>query len=276
MFKELDDDLWLKVFSRALVIGPPNSLKTTSLLSWPRPIGILSYPGEKGSGTIPVNAPGVRAWVWEDQPDENGKEKSASQKIAEIEKITVQILTSGIKTFAGDGLIKLAGLMWTKEYVRQLHNNEELLAKGKITEDELKLRAYGNENFGSCKATLGYINKVCQSGIENVVFTCWDGEEKDNPGERKGPSHTYADLPGRLARRIVGEFGVTLFSHVSLPDPQGKVSGSWQIRPKGSVWGVGIKVPPAIAKKMPTEVPQNWNKLVELLQSKVKEVSAAA
>jgi len=272
MFKELDEDLWLKVFSRVLVIGPPNSLKTTSLLTWPRPIGILSFPGEKGSGTIPINEPGIKAWVWE----EEGKPATAAQKIKEIEEITVKVLTSGIKTFAGDGLIKLAGLQWTKEFVRQLANNERLLAEGKVTEDELKLRAYGNENFGSCRATLTYINKVCQSGVENVVFTCWDGEEKDDPQVKKSGSHTYADLPGKLARRITGEFGVTLYSHVSLPDPLGKISGSWQIRPKGKVWGVGIKVPPQVAKLMPTEVPHNWTKLVELLQSKVKEVSKTA
>ncbi|MEK6879083.1 MAG: hypothetical protein AABY22_05715, partial [Nanoarchaeota archaeon] len=53
------------VARRVLIVGAPGSMKTTSLLTWPKPLHILSYPGEKGWETIPTNLEGVKAYVWD-------------------------------------------------------------------------------------------------------------------------------------------------------------------------------------------------------------------
>lgn len=271
-FKKLDANLWLRVFSRCLIIGPPNSRKTTSLLSFHRPISILSYPGEKGSGTIPINESGINAEVWE---DEEVVKEDPIKLIKEVENKTIEMLAAKPRTFAGDGIMKLAGLYWRREFNRLTIINDS--AKVPATEDEIKLRAYGNPNYGSTKDVLKYISMVNHSNVETIVFTCWEGEERDDP-KAKGrdvTTHTFADLPGALARRIVGEFGIVLYSHVTQPDVKGESKATWQIRPSGKVWGVGVKLPPAVAARMPGQgIPQDWAKLFDVVKKEVIGIEA--
>jgi len=279
-FKRLDSNLWSKMVRRVLIIGGPNTYKTTALVkTFTRPLHILSYPGEKGTGVIPYNQPDLTADIWE--VDDFKKENIYANTIREIEEQTWKCLaTPGLKTFAGEGLHKLASLYWNREYQKLYVANEEAIAKGArdrngvLISEAIKLSAYGNENFGATREILAYISKVCQSGIENVVFTCWEGVEAGETGNAKLDSnsnpHLFADLPGRLARKIVGEFGIVMYAEVGLPDPKGRTESSWQIRKHGKVWGVGTKLPYEIAIKLPTKVPQDWQKLLPLLDYAVE------
>lgn len=272
--KELTPELGLKRIRRVLLIGGPNTRKTTSVIrTFPRPLHIMSYPGEKGSGVIPTNDPEVKGYIWEEEDDPS--KTSYTQMINEVEKSTWDILAGNrgpIKTFAGDGLHKLASLYWNREYARLKSVYADQIAAGKTDrdgqplEEALKIRAYGNENFGATKEIMQYVSRVIQSNVDTVVFTCWEGveaEDKELAGNNQ--RHIFADLPGRLARRVVGEFGVVLFAEVGLPDPTGKSRATWQTRKQGKVWGVGVKVMPEIADKLPPIVEQDWNKLYELL-----------
>lgn len=270
MFEQLTETEWERTVSRVLIVGGPNTFKTTSVVeTFPRPLHIVSFPGEKGSGVIPVNNPEIKGYVWR---EEDPSKDTVEHRIREIEKVTIEILAGKrgpIATFAGDGLHKLASLYWNREYRKLLLSHEKQLADGKVTDDELRLRAYGNENFGSCREVLNYIGLVCHSAVPTVVFTCWEGPEPDQNQELgKKSSHLFADLPGKLARRSTGEFGVTLYAEVTLPDPQGKQKGTWQVRQKGSVWGVGVKVPKQIAEGLPVKVVQDWSKLLPVLLGK--------
>ena len=272
--KELTPDLGTKSLRRVLIIGAPGTFKTTSIIkSFPRPLAILNYPGEGGSAVIPTNEPDLKAWAWEQDPHD-----FASAKIIdEVEQQTWKILMSGeFKTFAGDGLTKLAALYWNREYQRLLNSYAKQIAEGKVNrdgvpyEEGLKLQAYGNENYGACRDTLRYISRIRHSNIDTVVLTTREGveaEDKELVGNTN--RHIFAELPGKLARNIVGEFGVVMRAEVSnVVDPKTgatRSEGVWQIRKGGSVWGVGVKVSPERAEKLPLKVPQDWGRLYQLL-----------
>lgn len=258
-FKELNADSWQQGLRRCLIVGPPNSRKTTSLFTWPRPATVVSYPGEKGYASIPVGDEGIQAFVWE---DDVATKTSPSALVKEIESITFQALAKpGLVTFAGDGLHKLY-----TAYLNEATNGA--YAAG----DDFEPRLYGRAH----EAFLHYLNRVMHSKVQYVVFTVWDGREADNPeAGSKGPTHIFPDLPGKLAKRIMGEFSVVLYAEVTPPVPGQVQKATWQLQPGGKVWGAGVKVPPALAAKLPSRVPQDWKLVEPLLLGKttLKEAS---
>lgn len=254
-FKRLNES-HVEVGRRVLVSGPPNSRKTSSLMTWPRPIHILSFPGEKGHSSIPLDEPGVSAYVWE---DEDVTKYSPTAVVNEVESATWKILAgkSGeIVSFAGDGLHKLYGWYYGKA-------RADLQASSNLPDDVIDARAYGlaHDNF-----TL-YLTKVAHSTVPFVVFTVWEGKELDDSDAKKGPSHIYPDLPGKMAKRIMGEFSVVVYSEVGLPPaPDKPAPATWQLLPSGKVWGAGVKIPAKLAQKLPAKIAQDFPTLQKVLQ----------
>ena len=248
---------------RVLNSGPPNSFKTTSLLTWYRPIHIISCPGEKGWETIPVGMEGVHSYVWE--IEDPAKVTSASV-VAEVDKLILDVLTGKkgpVTTLALDGIHKLYD--WDYKRARV-----ELEDATYLNDEQKDIRAYGNPQGGAYKAFLDRLHKVLASTVPYVVCTVWEDPEKDDPQDKSknAPMHTYPALPGKIAKRIVGEFSVVVYSEVSSPvaDLKGEVKGTWQIRPGGKVWGVGVKAPLDIALKLPKHIPQDFPTLERLLK----------
>ena len=259
-FKQLTADSWQQGLRRILIVGPPNSRKTTSLFTWPRPIGVVSYPGEKGYASIPATAPDVTALVWE---DDIAAKTSPSALVKEIETATFGLLSRNepITTFAGDGLHKLY-----TAYLNEATNGA--YAQG----DDFEPRMYGRAH----EAFLHYLNRVMHSKVPYVVFTVWDGREADNPeAGSKSPSHIFPDLPGKLAKRIMGEFSVVLYAEVTPPVPGQLQKATWQLQPGGKVWGAGVKLPPDLAAKLPQKVPQDWQLVEPMLLGKITHKEAA-
>src|SRR3990167_6630632 len=77
---------------RLLINGRSGSRKTTSILTSPRPIAVVNYPGELGWDTIPDNDPDVYKRVW---ADEGVKAGDSLKIIQEIEKEQLSIIASG-------------------------------------------------------------------------------------------------------------------------------------------------------------------------------------
>ena len=261
MFKERTESH--EVARRVGISGPPNSFKTTSLLTWPRPIHIISYPGEKGWETIPVGIEGVHSYVWE---IEDPSKVTSASVVAEVEKLTLEILVGKrgpITTFAGDGIHKLYDWYYKRARV-------ELEDVPNMTDDQKDIRAYGNPQSGAFKGFLDYLHKVLGSTVPYVAMTMWEDPEKDDPADksRTAPMHVFPALPGKIAKRIVGEFSVMVYAEVTSPvaDLKGDVKGTWQIRPGGKVWGVGVKAPLEIAKALPKNIPQDFPTLERLLR----------
>ncbi len=237
---------------RVLISGPPNTLKTTATFTWPAHRQHVSYPGEKGYETIPRTSPDMTPWIWE---FEDPSKLSPHSVVSEVEKLTTEIL-SGMHgectTYVGDGLHKLYTWYFERRWL-DLGQTEETMG-----------RAYG----GAHRDFSAYLNKVLQSPVPYVVCTVWEGRTRDDPDNRskQAPSHIFPDLPGEMAKRIVGEFSVVLYSECDTPDPKGVIKARWQIRPAGKVWGVGVKLPPEMAARLPNKLePPDFRKLEPLL-----------
>jgi len=246
---EIDPD-WIKSSRRSLINGPPNSWKTSSLATWPKPLHIVSFPGEKGTNSIPYG-PGVSAYL-PDELDPNAN-VSWSDVIDKIRRITFEILCGkhgDIKSFAGDGLHKLYACFLAEATSGASWRGEEF---------EAKLYSKAHTKF------LAYLDTVLRSPVEYVVFTCWDGAEKDNDLDKdsKAPRHKMPELPGKLSKLIMGEFSVVLYAKVEGIGTLRK--GSWQIQPQGDVWGAGVKCPLAIAKTLPGSCVQDWSVFEKLV-----------
>ena len=238
---------------RVLISGPPNTLKTTACFTWPAHRQHVSYSGEKGYETIPRDNPDHTAWIWEVA---DPAKLSPHAVVTEVETLTTELLAGKhgeCMTFVGDGVHKLYTWYFERAWL-DLGQREETVGQ-----------AYGkaHRDFGA------YLNKVLQSQVPYVVMTAWEGRTKDDPTDKSknAPSHIFPDLPGMMASRIVGEFSVVLYAEVDPPTPQGKVTARWQIRPAGKVWGVGVKLPPEMAARLPNKLePPDFRKLEPLLK----------
>lgn len=261
-FKPLGEDQWKKAVRRVLNIGPPNSRKTSALMTWPRPIHIVVAPGEKGSASIPREE-GVFPYVWEQE----GPGVPAAQVWKAVRTLTREIISGGhgpCTTFALDGLHKIY------QYIYELKFLGLCEAFPNVDQEKLAGRAYGVAH----KEFLQYLTDVCQSNVPYAVFTCWSAKEKDDRENPKSQSHIWPDLPGQVAQWVLGEFSVVLYSDVGPAQLDGSAKATWQLRPAGAVAGVGVKAPVHIAKSLPATVPQNWTLLEPmLLGSLVKPTS---
>jgi hypothetical protein len=237
MFKKLADTP-PRYGRRVLISGPPNTLKTTATMTWPAHRQHVSYPGEKGFETIPRNDPSVTPWVWETED-----KLTPHSVVQQIETLTTEILAGKhgeCQTFVGDGIHKLYGWYFERAWM-DLGQTEETVG-----------RAYGAAH----KAFSAYLNRVLQNPVPYVVMTVWEGRTKDDPDNKskQAPTHIFPDLPGEMAKRIVGEFSVVLYAECDPPDPQSRIKARWQVRPAGKVWGVGAKLPPDMAAKLPSRI----------------------
>ena len=102
-----------------------------------------------------------------------------------------------------------------------------------------------------------------------MVYTCWDGREADEPGQKTGPTHIYPNLPGKMAKDIMGEFGVVVYSVADWTTRQpGKLAkASWQLIPEGKVWGAAVKAPIEVAAKLPVRIDQSLPLLEHTLEA---------
>lgn len=262
MFKPLNQSQRRKTASRVLIIGPPNSRKTTSLMTWDRPTHILVMPGEKGSATIPM-MDGILPYVWETEPDEEvGPHKVWNQ----LQVMTKEILSGKrgpITTFAGDGLHKVYQVIYDMHLLDLVASGE---AKAQKKGYEFDVEDVGGRAYGYAHKTfLNYLTMVNQSPVEYVVFTCWSAREKEDPDVKKSASFVWPDLPGQAAQWVLGEFSVVLYSEVGNPMPDGRATAKWVLRPGGQVKGVGVKTPVETATRMPASVPQDWQVLKKIL-----------
>lgn len=242
---------------RFLISGEPNSRKTTSALTFPggiyddptgdRRLVIVSYPGEKGYDTIPLDRPNIIPLIW--QVDD-------AQRL-DSHKIVDEVYSTSIKaladhrpvTFVGDGIHKFF------DYVLDAVTDGAFLAG---EEFEAKLYRKANDWF------LEYLSRIMHTPTPIVVFTSWAEHEADRQ-KKKGeqasdiPSHIYPAIPGKGAKRIMGEFSVVVHQTIGKIKPTDAESQElWQTRPYGEVWGCGLKGPKDTVKHIPTFIPANY------------------
>lgn len=235
---------------RGLINGDPNCGKTTSLLTAPRPIAIMSYPGEKGYDSIPTDDPEIIPLIWTQE-----KKQPSALIVKEVFDLSTEVVAGKfgkINTFAGDGLHKLI------DYILDDVTDGAWLG-GLEFEPKLYGLAY--------RALKEYLSRVCHTNIPVVLFTSWSEDEADRkkkPGEKATdvPTHVLPQLPGRLAKEIMGEFSVVVHQSIGLLTPKdSQPVRRWQTRPFGQVWGASLKGPQKIVDKIPTFIKADYREL---------------
>ena len=254
----------LRETRRILVNGPPNSRKTGSLRTLEGKVFILSAPFEGGVSSIPwVNFQGVPIIAKVPTPIDVGKPQNWQAIINDVWDITVKAIAGEfgpINVFVLDGLHKLyQAMLATQCDGANLTGAEFVDSKG----NDLMGRSYGRTHTQFFR----YVWTVINSNVDKVVFTCWDGADKDNAldTDKKAPRHNYPDLPGQAAKKIMGEIPVVFSAGWDVPTAAGRFF--WRTRPLGYDYGAGIKLPVDIMKdlKLPGEIPQDfaaWDKLI--------------
>ena len=243
-----------RITARTLLVGAPNAQKSTSMLTWPAPRKIISMPGEKGHEVF-RDAADTQTFIWQlDDPSQ----VAAAQVVREIEQLAYEIIAGKhgeVVTLGLDGLHKMFGWYYKKARL----DVEGWSSARNMEEDKKNLIAY-NPAYDAFQL---FLTRVLHSKVPYIVASVWEGRTKDEPENMKSQSHIFPDLPGQMARWIVGEFTCTLYSEVTLPDPKGNIRGQWTTRPLGKIWGVGIKAKPEIAKKLPATLPNNFKALAD-------------
>ncbi len=252
-------ELRKKQASRVLLFGAPNSWKTTSVIKTALyPLTILSLPGETGWATIPAGVNGLTSFVWEEAA---GDPVTADSVRREIEELTFQIIAGKhgeVKTLCLDGLHKL--------YPTYLN-----VATG---------GAYGRgEDFEPAKYAKAhamferFVSRVLASPVPYIICTTWNAKEADVEGGKVG--HQWPDLPGRMAKLIVGMFSVVVFAKVDAPmGPTGQAKGYWLLKPNSEVWGSSIKMDPRLVEKLPSTSPQDFRNLYKVVGAAEAELEA--
>jgi hypothetical protein len=254
-FVETTPDEWRKRLSRVVVSGSPNSRKTTNLATWPGRIAAVSYPGEKGFAAMARESTAgipIRSWNW--SLDEIADVKWG-EVVKELRSLTADIVNGKkgeFDTFAGDGLHKLYAVFLAEATFGAS-------AKGEPFEAKL----YGNAHA----RFFDYVDLVFRSKIQHAVFTVWDGAEKDDAEDKSltAPKHIFPDLPGQAAKKIMGESSMVLHA-----TKNNKGDFVWLTQPTNKVWGAGLKLPAAVAAKIPQEVPQDYTKFFNLVVEAAK------
>ena len=257
---------------RLLINGKTGTRKTTSLLTFPRPIAILSYPGELGWDTIPDNDPEVYKRVW---ADETGKGESAGKVVKAIEQEALGIIASGkYRSIWFEGFHHFVSLVM-----------DDVTDGAYLRGEEFEPRQYGL----GYRMALDHITRMSNTNVPVVGWTCWaesKAERAKRPGEKAEdvPKKVLSALPGQLPHQIMGRFSVTLYQSLkvrkdkaglTMRNERGEpiLDATWQTRQQGDVLCAGLKGPKEIVERIPTFLPADYTALDEAWIKAEKEAA---
>lgn len=286
---------------RILITGKPNTGKTDSLATFiygtrdyqddsgnltkeaieyanDRKMVVLTAPGEKGVKSLP-SGPHITNYVY--QTKEDGSD-SSSVVIKEFEELTGHVIyQEKPDILAVDGSTKLY------DYWLDALSGGEWFTRGIITTETKR----GDEldetgkYIGRCHTLFGsYLAKLFNCPVPIVVVTCWQElENRDENLTREQQIHAvkqqWPALPGKMAKKIAGEFDCVLSASVGVkcwPSMVGQCEEGrmnqehylWQFLPKGDVAGVGIKGMKRIKRFMKDQpyIHQNYRQLKQVME----------
>ena len=251
------------------VAGPPNTGKSGSLATCELPLGVISVPGEKGHSSLPYG-PGITVLRWEDDgtPTKDRNTLYYMKIWRAVEEATLELINGKygqLQTIAIDGIHKLYAIglaIATDGESARVQSAFERNEKGTLV-GEFDPRCYGKSH----NLIWEYVNLVASSKVPTRIFTSWAEMDKDdkNDTSKNAAQHMMPDLPGKAARRVLGEVGVTLYSKINT-----KGEFVWQTKPGGDVAGCGIKGQIEVVSKIPQFIPQDFKALAALFnQAKV-------
>ena len=241
VLEEIDLDSWKNTFRRVLVNGPPLSGKTTCMLTFPAKRHILIAPGELGHSSVREDE-NTKLYYWEFDP--SATQVQYARIWAYVQGLTREILSGKhgpVETFGIDGLHKLYYVI--------------MKAMGFTSASDPKEYVKYHEAFST------YMHGVLGSPTPFVVASSYDGTEAAEAGSKV--MQIFPDLPGKMAKQVMGMFPVVLHSERNGDGPSEKFL--WRLRASGKIQGVGMHVPVEIKARFPAEIEQDWSKVEAIL-----------
>lgn len=224
-----------------LVNGPPLSGKTTSFLTFPPKRHILVAPGELGHSSVREDDD-TKLYYWEFDP---GSTNIQYKRIwLYVQKLTSEILSGKqgeVTTFGVDGLHKLYYVI--------------MKANGFSPASDPKDYVKYHEEFSN------YMHAILGSSTPYVVASAYDGNEALEAGSKI--TQVFPDLPGKMAKQIMGMFPCVL--HSERQGDGDKEKFVWRLRSTGKVQAAGVHLPADIRNRFPAEVEQDWRKIEEII-----------
>jgi len=256
---------------RLLINGRSGSRKTTSLLTSPRPIAVINYPGELGWDTLPDDDADVYKRVWA----EDDKKGDALKVIQAVEREALEIIASGkYRSVWFEGLHHFTAL--ALDFV-----TDGAYLDGK----EFEPRQYGL----GYRMVFDHITRMSNTNVPVVGWTCW-AELKAERGKRAGekqddiPKKWLSALPGQLPHQIMGRFSVTLYQSLKVRKDKAGLTiknergepiqdATWTTRQHGDILCAGLKGPKEVVEKIPTVIPADYNELEKAWVKAEKEAT---
>ena len=242
-----DCQLVKKAKQRFIIMGKPNSRKTSSFPTFPAPRVVSGCPGEKHTAILTPSAD-MKVRIWEG----DGNPRTTYQEyLAETQNILAGKVLAGVQCVIFDGMHKM---------------QKVCLDAGKATAgDSFKGWEEGKRNFTM------WLDMAYKSVVPVIVWTCWAAAERvdelsleTNPGKvKKG---YYPDLIGKDQREILGEYPI-VYQYVEGGKAYWQLVGDERAE-------CGLRVPPEQAGSLPYKVEASWPKLAEVL-SKFSVVGAS-
>ena len=242
-----DCQLIKKAKQRFIIMGKPNSRKTSSFLTFPAPRVVSGCPGEKHTAIL-SSTPEMKVRIWE---GEGNSLTTYREYMAETKNILDGKVLPGVQCVIFDGLHKMQKLA---------------IAAGKAEGgDSFKGWECAKANFWT------WMDLAYKSDVPVIVWTVWAAAERQdetnnetNPG--KIVKAIYPDLTGKDQREILGEYPI-IYQYVEGGKAQWQLQGTDKIE-------CGVRVPPDQASKLPFKIDAEWPKLAEVL-SKFSVVGAS-
>lgn len=248
--KVMNKQLRQRQATRTLIFGPPGSFKTTSIVATSvYPLHIMSFPGELGWATIPDNVNGLTSMVWEEPPGDPVTADSMRRDVEDAVFQTIAGKNGPCQTLALEGIHQLYSV-----YLNSVTGGS--YGRG----EDFEAQRYGRSH----QMFMSFLRRVLSSPVPYITVSCWSAPEADTPGSKS--THQWPDVPGRLAKMLLGMFSVCVFAKVTPPLlPGGAAKGEWIIKTDQEVGGSGVKIDPRLAAKLPARMPQNFKQLYQIV-----------
>lgn len=227
-----DYDAWLKSLRRVWFHGDPFAGKTTGLMTMPPRRAIIACPGEFGHTSIQEDE-NTAIWTYEIAPNCPAKAiwDRLQYDVGEILKGQHGEFTM----LALDGAHKIYDLIFQ---VLNYPADESLWGE----------KSYGKGQALARTMFIDLLTRVSLSPIKYVACTSYAEKEIIDASVSLRDTAIWPDLPGKMAKRIMGLFPVVLYVKRT---GTAKEEFYWEIKASGSLRGVGIHVPMKFRKNLP-------------------------
>jgi hypothetical protein len=240
--------------TRLQIMGAPGEWKTSIALTFDKPELIIGMPGEKHTDLFePTDT--LKGYVFNapDYSNTNVDWVKMWQKVRLKTRLLLEGEMGQFETIVFDGVHKAFDVCY-------------YAAKQKFASSSGDGEWEGRRGWPWIKDEfLAWFSQGYYSKVPWVVWIVWSAKEQDDQLAVQGTKEAarqsiWPEYAGKFQRTAMGETNI-IYQYVD----GGKAY--WQLRQDAKVKGVGLRVAPEKAEKLPVRIPAVWSELKKILQA---------